>query len=132
MVGERASTLRLRTRLALRPHRSLNLFTLNHAQASLHSTHMARRVNIKIVRHGETNENRAKIIQGHVDTLLNAEGEAQARVTAAYFKTATHFDQIWVSDLKRAYKVRQWKRVAYRATTCNERGGLRIATTEPR
>ncbi|KAM0756282.1 phosphoglycerate mutase-like protein [Meredithblackwellia eburnea MCA 4105] len=59
---------------------------------------------VTIVRHGETDHNKAKIIQGHIDTLLNSEGEGQARVVAKYLKSTVSFDEAWTSDLSRAKK----------------------------
>jgi hypothetical protein len=76
-------------------------------------------------RHGETDHNRAKIIQGHLDTSvtrcsaptphdltslhlcrpLNAEGEAQAVVVARFLGQTVKFDEMWSSDLQRARKV---------------------------
>ncbi|KAK4058857.1 hypothetical protein OIO90_000303 [Microbotryomycetes sp. JL221] len=64
---------------------------------------MGRCAIITIVRHGETDHNVAKIIQGHLDTPLNEQGVAQAQVVAK-FLSAVHFDQLWTSDLSRASK----------------------------
>ncbi|KAM0792287.1 hypothetical protein ACM66B_004977 [Microbotryomycetes sp. NB124-2] len=64
---------------------------------------MGRQAVITIVRHGETDHNVAKIIQGHLDTPLNKQGEAQAAVLARLLSTV-HFDELWTSDLKRARK----------------------------
>ncbi|KAF9261441.1 phosphoglycerate mutase-like protein [Marasmius fiardii PR-910] len=59
-----------------------------------------------IVRHGETNENRAGIIQGHRDTQLNALGLSQALVVADALEK-TPFTEAWSSDLQRAVKTAQ-------------------------
>ncbi|CEQ39943.1 SPOSA6832_01514, partial [Sporobolomyces salmonicolor] len=68
---------------------------------------MGRRAVVTIVRHGETDHNKAGIIQGHLDVPLNAEGEAQAAVASRWFRAnGVHFDQAWSSDLSRARKVR--------------------------
>jgi probable phosphoglycerate mutase len=56
---------------------------------------------IYIVRHGQTEENKQKIIQGHLDTLLNPEGERQAGLVAEALK-AIPFDACYSSDLRRA------------------------------
>ncbi|KAK4053790.1 hypothetical protein OIV83_001446 [Microbotryomycetes sp. JL201] len=64
---------------------------------------MGRQAVITIVRHGETDHNVARIIQGHLDTTLNRQGEAQAAVLARYL-SSVHFDEMWTSDLKRARK----------------------------
>ncbi|GAA5954491.1 hypothetical protein JCM3765_004474 [Sporobolomyces pararoseus] len=54
-------------------------------------------------RHGETDHNKAGIIQGHLDTPLNSQGEAQAKHTARWFKqNGMHFDRAYSSDLSRA------------------------------
>ncbi|ORY72239.1 histidine phosphatase superfamily [Leucosporidium creatinivorum] len=65
---------------------------------------MTRRAIITIVRHGETDHNRAKIIQGHLDTPLNPEGEAQAVVVARFLGQTVKFEETWSSDLQRARK----------------------------
>lgn len=54
-----------------------------------------------IVRHGQTDWNVRKIIQGHSDIPLNTEGQEQARVLAESLKNV-HFDKIISSDLVRA------------------------------
>lgn len=58
-----------------------------------------------VIRHGETNFNRDKIIQGQLDTQLNATGLAQAAVTAEVL-SGICFDKAFTSDLQRASKVR--------------------------
>ena len=58
---------------------------------------------ICIVRHGQTDRNKAKVIQGRCDFELNQEGRNQAKQTASYFlKNNEHFDIICSSPLKRA------------------------------
>ncbi|GAA6016885.1 hypothetical protein JCM11491_006901 [Sporobolomyces phaffii] len=64
---------------------------------------MDRKVLVTIVRHGETDFNHAGVIQGHLDVPLNAQGEAQARHTAKWFRDSqTKFDRAYSSDLSRA------------------------------
>lgn len=58
---------------------------------------------ICIVRHGETDWNVEKRIQGHIDVPLNATGEAQARATAAGL-TEWQFAATYSSDLIRAWR----------------------------
>lgn len=58
---------------------------------------------VYIVRHGETAENRQGIIQGHLDTQLNAIGEEQATLVADALKLVP-FDIAYSSDLSRAAK----------------------------
>lgn len=56
---------------------------------------------VYIVRHAETEENKQKIIQGHLDTILNSEGERQADLVAKALKDVP-FDVAYSSNLKRA------------------------------
>lgn len=61
---------------------------------------------ICFIRHGETDWNAEKRIQGHVDVPLNETGRAQALATA--FGVAHHkFAAIYSSDLKRAWATAQ-------------------------
>ena len=59
------------------------------------------KIRVYIVRHGQTEENKQKIIQGHLDTLLNSEGKSQANVVASALKDVP-FDACYSSDLRRA------------------------------
>ena len=61
-------------------------------------------VRVYIVRHGETEENRNSIIQGHLDTQLNADGIEQARRVGKALQ-AVPFNLAFSSDLTRAAKV---------------------------
>ncbi|MBI5126917.1 histidine phosphatase family protein [Candidatus Roizmanbacteria bacterium] len=54
-----------------------------------------------LVRHGQTEWNVRKLIQGHRDIPLNEKGKEQARKLADELK-AIKFDAIYSSDLKRA------------------------------
>ena len=56
---------------------------------------------ILFVRHGETDWNVERRVQGHSDRPLNATGEAQARTLAAELREA-HLDAVYASDLARA------------------------------
>ena len=56
-----------------------------------------------IIRHGETDWNKVKRIQGQTDIPLNAYGEELARITAEGLKDV-QFDYIFSSPLIRAYK----------------------------
>ena len=58
-------------------------------------------MNITIVRHGETNENRKKIIQGHSFGSLSDNGKEQVRRVAERLKDE-RFDAVFSSDLERA------------------------------
>ncbi|KAF7311265.1 Phosphoglycerate mutase-like protein [Mycena kentingensis (nom. inval.)] len=60
---------------------------------------------VYIIRHGETQENRTGVIQGQLDTELNALGEEQAReVARALREQGVRFDRAYSSDLRRAVK----------------------------
>ena len=59
---------------------------------------------IYFIRHGETDENRLGLIQGHLDTDLNAIGLEQSEVVANELQSIP-FDAGFSSDLKRAVKV---------------------------
>ncbi len=59
-----------------------------------------------IVRHGETDHNVNKIIQGHLDIDLNARGKDQARLVAEKLKDEP-IQVIFSSDLKRAAQTAQ-------------------------
>ncbi|MFC4454619.1 histidine phosphatase family protein [Deinococcus sonorensis] len=61
---------------------------------------------LTLVRHGITTWNREGRWQGHTDTPLSPEGEAQARRLAVRLRHA-HFDQVWSSDLQRAQQTAQ-------------------------
>jgi len=56
---------------------------------------------IYIVRHGEVDWNKKKLVLGQVDKHLNAEGKKQAIILKCRFKNI-HFDAIYSSDLNRA------------------------------
>lgn len=57
--------------------------------------------NLYLVRHGETDWNKAKKLQGFTDIPLNDEGRSQARVLQKQFEDKS-FDAIYSSDLMRA------------------------------
>lgn len=76
---------------------------------------------ICLVRHGETDWNAERRLQGHLDVPLNATGLAQARATAANL-ASERFAAVYTSDLQRA---RQTAAEAVRAL------GLEVAL-EPR
>ena len=56
-----------------------------------------------IIRHGETDWNKEKRLQGRSDTELNEYGIELAEITGEALKDV-HFDCIYSSPLKRAYK----------------------------
>lgn len=56
-----------------------------------------------LIRHGETNWNAERRLQGHTDTPLNENGQAQANLMAQAIKDAElTFDALYSSDLQRA------------------------------
>lgn len=59
--------------------------------------------NIFLCRHGETEFNLKKIVQGHIDTDLTPKGIIQARLVAEKLKDF-NIQKIYSSDLKRAYQ----------------------------
>lgn len=56
-----------------------------------------------IVRHGETDWNAEKRLQGQIDIALNAAGQAQALAIRAHLKKLPAFAAIYSSDLDRAW-----------------------------
>ncbi len=60
---------------------------------------------ICLIRHGQTDWNKEHLIQGRVDTLLNAEGRLQAANAGKKIKKLNiKWDYIYSSPLKRAYE----------------------------
>lgn len=60
---------------------------------------------ICFVRHGQTNINHLRMIQGRKDHLLNDTGRLQAKETGIFLKeTNEFFDYIYCSPLSRAYE----------------------------
>ncbi|UNL85751.1 histidine phosphatase family protein [Priestia koreensis] len=54
-----------------------------------------------LVRHGETDWNKQKLLQGHTNIPLNEQGKRQAKQLAEKFKDI-RLDRIYASDLERA------------------------------
>jgi len=58
---------------------------------------------IYLIRHGETDWNIKKLLQGHADIPLNEKGKTQAKQLAKKF-SKIHFDSVFSSDLIRAIR----------------------------
>ena len=58
-------------------------------------------IRLYIVRHGETEENAAGILQGHIEGHLSERGVLQAQQLREEIKHSLHPDRIFSSDLKR-------------------------------
>ncbi|MDY3732326.1 MAG: histidine phosphatase family protein [Alloprevotella sp.] len=64
---------------------------------------MDRNITLFLIRHGETEENRLRILQGHLPGTLTPEGVEAARATAEHLTNAdARFDLLLCSDLLRA------------------------------
>ena len=59
---------------------------------------------ILLARHGETDWNAERRLQGHADTPLNDYGRAQARALARGSSPASEIDAVYASDLRRAHE----------------------------
>lgn len=59
-------------------------------------------LHLTVVRHGETDGNARNVIQGTIDTPLNATGRAQAVKAGAWLKGREEFDSVYASTLSRA------------------------------
>ena len=59
--------------------------------------------NLYLCRHGESEYNAKKIIQGHIDTFLTPKGIFQARLAGEQLKKYS-IQRIYTSDLRRAYQ----------------------------
>jgi len=91
-----------------------------------------------LVRHGETDWNAARRLQGHTDIDLNARGLAQAKQMAQALKRISfQFDVLYTSDLQRAAKTAEaieqlFETTAIRNAALRERhlGALQGLTTD--
>ncbi len=67
---------------------------------------MAPALIVTVVRHGETDENRLRIVQGQLDTKLSAAGRQQAAMVAAALAVPeVPFSHAFSSDLSRSVEV---------------------------
>ena len=70
-----------------------------------------------LVRHGETDWNAARRLQGHTDIALNARGLVQAKQMAYALKAIDlQFDVLYTSDLQRAQQTAQAIEMLYKTT----------------
>lgn len=68
----------------------------------------AKKFSLTLVRHGQTAENKLKIIQGQMETQLTELGRDQAKMLAKHLsETQEKFDKVYSSDLIRAYETCQ-------------------------
>jgi Histidine phosphatase superfamily (branch 1) len=93
-------------RTPFRPQTLLLLSSRRLSSFASMARNMERRiVRVYIVRHGETDENRAGVMQGQLDTRLNEAGLVQAGKTGFRLKDA-ELGIAFASDLTRAVKAR--------------------------
>jgi broad specificity phosphatase PhoE len=64
------------------------------------------RIEIILVRHGETAENAREIFRGRLDVELNQTGKRQAQLLSTYFRSL-HVEAVYSSPLKRALHTAQ-------------------------
>ena len=57
---------------------------------------------IIMIRHGQSEANRARVFAGHTDALLSEKGRAQAMAAAEYLRLHERIDAVYASDLSRA------------------------------
>ncbi|MBQ8341530.1 MAG: histidine phosphatase family protein [Clostridia bacterium] len=57
---------------------------------------------IILIRHGQSEANKARIFAGHTDAPLSEKGRAQAQAAATYLLAHEHIDAVYASDLSRA------------------------------
>ena len=63
-----------------------------------------RQMRILVIRHGETDHNLKRIMQGNLDTQLNEKGENQAREVGTLINQVEKVNGIYSSNLQRAYR----------------------------
>jgi probable phosphoglycerate mutase len=96
------------------------------------------RTRLCLVRHGETDWNASKRLQGHTDINLNSHGLAQAKQLARVLKKINlQFDVLYSSDLQRAEQTAKPIEILYEVTAIKHRalrerhlGALQGLTTE--
>lgn len=57
---------------------------------------------IILIRHGQSEANKARIFAGHTDAPLSEKGHEQARAAAKYLREHEQIDAVYASDLSRA------------------------------
>lgn len=79
-------------------------------------------MNIWFVRHGQTEQNRQRLLQGRRDVPLNEAGRDQAQAAAAWFRAqGVTFDRIYASPLSRALETARIIAGPEAAILCDER-----------
>jgi len=81
-------------------------------------------VRVYIIRHGETDANRQGIMQGQLDTVLNANGWAQAKAVG-YALRDVHFSKAFTSDAQRASNTAKTILEYHPGVVLEERSGIR-------
>jgi len=79
-------------------------------------------IELCLIRHGETDWNQDRRVQGYRDIPLNARGRAQARIVGEYLSSET-WDVLYSSPLSRAFDT---------ASAIAERIGIREVKRDPR
>ncbi|VVT54165.1 uncharacterized protein SAPINGB_P003939 [Magnusiomyces paraingens] len=72
--------------------------------SSADPTSVPRTLKVLIVRHGQTDHNIRRILQGHLNTRLNEQGRSQATLLGKYWAapaTSQNIDAVFSSDLQR-------------------------------
>lgn len=74
-----------------------------------------------LIRHGETNWNSERRVQGHYDSTLSEQGVEEAKKLAVYLRDFP-IDKIYASDLSRAYKTAEYiaKPKGFHVEKCSE------------
>lgn len=68
----------------------------------------SKRINLTLIRHGQTTHNKLKIIQGQMETHLTDLGRNQAKLLADYLTNSNlKYSRVYSSDLIRAYETCQ-------------------------
>ena len=75
-----------------------------------------------LIRHGQSEANKAFVFAGHTDAPLTKKGHAQARAAAAYLREHEQIDAVYASDLSRAMETARYTANAFSLPIHPERG----------